>query len=529
MEFINKLRFGKKNQQSSNSADEDFAANEEISAQIPSEAQKREVFLTIDANIAFIKAVLGDGIGLIDKTYMMQNRMQIGLIFIDSLTDKKIVSNEIVEPLLKENDALQFGQDNILETLKTNVIFAPNITVSDKMEEVFSGLLGGSTILFINGTNRALIIESRVLQNRPIEKPETEATMLGSLDSLTENIATNCYLINKRLQSPDLRFEKLTVGRLSKTEVKLLWIDGVARTSAVDDVRNRIQKIDVDILEGIGMLAGLIRDRPSSVFPTYKQTQRPDVISRSLTDGQFAVLCDNSPFAFIGPVSFWDHFKTMDDYAQDTVASSYLRIIRYVSYVLCTTISALYLAFVSFNHIIVPGSLAQNIARGREVVPFPSFLEIILLTIMISIIREASLRIPGTTGYFIGTMSAIVIGQASVSAGYVSASVIIVVSVSLISSFAVSSSTMLYTTRIVNYVLIILSGTLGMFGFINGVVLILWHMTTLESFSLPYLYPVIPFDFNAIKDTFVRAPFRKLNKRFDLYTSVNKTRMKDKE
>ena len=338
--------------------------------------------------------------------------------------------------------------------------------------------------------------------------------MLGSLDSLTENISTNCYLINKRLPSPNLRFEKFTLGRLLKTEVKLLWIEGIARTSAVDDVRSRIQMIDIDIFDGIGMLAGLITDRPSSVFPTYKQTQCPDVISKSLTDGQFAVLCDNSPFAFIGPVSFWDHFKTMDDYAQDTVASSYLWIIRYLSYVLCTTISPLYLAFVSFNHIIVPDTLAQNISKGRDAVPFPTFLEIMLLTIMLSIIREASLRIPGTMGYFIGTMSAIVIGQASVSAGYFSALVIIVVSVSIISSFVVSSFTLLYRTKMINYVLIIMSGAFGMFGFLNCVVLVIWHMTFLESFSLSFLHPIIPFDFNAIKDTLVRAPFKKLNKRF---------------
>ena len=166
----------------------------------------------------------------------------------------------------------------------------------------------------------------------------------------------------------------------------------------------------------------------------------------------------------------------MDDYAQDSIASSYLRFIRYLAYFISTTISAMYLAFVSYNHIIVPPSLAQNIAQGRTDVPFPSFVEIILLTLVISIIREASLRIPGATGYFIGTMSAIVIGQATVSAGYVSASVIIVISISVVSSFAISSSSLLYTTRLINYFLIILSGAFGMFGFINGIVLIVWHM-----------------------------------------------------
>ena len=149
MELIKKLHAEKKDQQSSNSANEDFPINEDFKAKIPSEVQKREVCPTIDANIAFIKAVFGDGIGLIGRTYMMQNRMQIGLIFIDSITDKMIVSSEIIEPLLKENDTLHFGQDDILEALQTRVLFAPDATISDQMEEVFTALLVGSTILLL--------------------------------------------------------------------------------------------------------------------------------------------------------------------------------------------------------------------------------------------------------------------------------------------------------------------------------------------------------------------------------------------
>jgi spore germination protein KA len=182
---------------------------------------------------------------------------------------------------------------------------------------------------------------------------------------------------------------------------------------------------------------------------------------------------------------------------------------------------------VTYNHSIVPPDLAVAIAVGRDGVPFPSVVEILLLTVTISIIQEAALRIPGIIGYFIGTISAVVIGQATVSAGYVSASVIIVISISVVSSFAISSATLLYTARLINYSLILLAGFFGMYGLINGIVITAWHMVSLHSFSLPYVYPLIPFDREAMKDTLIRAPMRSLKKRFSLLSPNNRSRTND--
>ena len=326
MRFIKMLRFHKKETQNSP------ASNKELASQIPSHAQERSVFPTIEENVEFIKEVFGDGIGIVYKELSInKNKNRISLIYIESLTDKKIVSSQIIEPILKGDFLTHFNHADLPEVLKTSVIIAPKTRTAEKMKEVFSGLMRGSTIVFVNGTKKALIVESRAIQNRPIEKPETEATSLGSLDSLTEDIDTNCNLVSKRLPTPDLRIKRFSVGRLSQTEVKLLWIDGVVNSAAVEEAEKRIQKVDIDVLDGVGMLAGLIRDRPLSIFPTFKQTQRPDVIAKSLSDGQFVILCDSSPLGFIGPVSFWDHFKTMDDYSQNPIAASYLRLICYSS------------------------------------------------------------------------------------------------------------------------------------------------------------------------------------------------------
>ncbi len=495
-------------------------------ATLPSSAQFKSIFSTIDENFGFINSILGKDIGLIEKKYFVFNDKYImGLVYINSLTDQKLVSSQVIEPLLKASIDIRNSSDDILNIIQSKFIYIPTVSKSDQMKDIVYSLLNGSAILFIDEIESALIIESRKVEKRAVEKPVNEVSTLASMDSLTEDITTNCNLIMKRLPTPDLQFEKFIVGKLSQTEVKLLWLEGIANKKIIDEVRKRIQKINIDMVDGIGVLSELIVDSTMSVFATYKQSERPDVLTKGLSDGQFVILCNNSPFGLLAPVTFWDNFKTMDDYSEIPLSSCYLRLLRCTAFILAITISPLYLAFVAYNHSIVPSTLAINITTGREGVPFPSIVELLIVSLGLTIIREASLRIPGTAGYFIGTLAAVVIGQAAVSAGYVSASLIIVVAVSYISTYAISSNTLLFSTRLINIFLILLSGMFGIFGIINGLIIIIWHMVSLESFGVPYMYPLVPFDFEGMKDTIIRAPFSVLKKRLRILSPYNRIRM----
>jgi spore germination protein KA len=212
----------------------------------------------------------------------------------------------------------------------------------------------------------------------------------------------------------------------------------------------------------------------------------------------------------------------MDDYAERSTSASYLRFVRYAAFLFSILLSPLYLSFVTYNQTVVPQPLALAIATGRAGAPFPSVVELLIMTFAITIIREAAMRIPGAVGFFIGTLAAVVIGQASVAAGYISASIIIVVAASEISSFAISTSTLVYTSRLINYFFIILSGMFGMFGLINGIAIVFWHLASLESFGVPYLYPLVPFELSAMKDTFIRLGV--LKKRFRILAPFNRIR-----
>jgi spore germination protein KA len=459
------------------------------------------------------------------KYFLLDDKTEIGIVYIDSIANKEYISKQVIEPLLRANFDSKVQPNNMLSLIQSKFTYIPDSKTSSEMQKVTEGLLQGNTILFINGLITAIIIRSPNMEKRSIEKPDNEPALFGSMDSFTEDVEINCSLLIRRLPTPDLRFEEFTVGKLSNTKVKLLWIENIANTKAVKEVRQRIQSIDFDSVAGIGVLSELIEDHPLSVFPKFRQTQRPDVTTKYLTDGHFAVLCSNSPYAFLAPVTLWDHFKTTDDYTDKSLVASYLRIFRLVAFLVSILISPLYLAFVTYHQSVVPPALAQNIASGREGVPFPSLVELLLLTIIIGIIREAALRIPSSVGFFVGLLGAIVIGQSAVTAGYVSASVIIVVATSAISGFGISSNIMVVPSRLINYFLIILSGFLGMFGLINGIAIVIWHLVRQESFGMPYMYPLVPFDPEAMKDTFIRAPFYSLKKRFEILVKNNRQKV----
>lgn len=494
-----------------------------------SASDSSRTFLTVDENMLFLKNFFGDGFDLIESRYeILANNVPMGLAYIDTVADKEIVMEHVTAPILQCGNSLCQNADSALQFVKARIITATDIGQTSDMAQVIGHILNGSTVLFIDKANAAIVIETRKVEKRSVEAPENEATVLGSQESFTDDIKINCSLILKRLPVPNLHFEEFTVGTLSRTKVKLIWLNGIANPEIINEARRRIQKINIDNVDGLGIIGELIEDKPLSIFPKYRQTERPDVAARNLTDGRFIIICSNSPFAFVAPVMFWDNFKSMDDYEERTLTSSYLRIIRYTAFVLSILISSIYLSFVTYNQAIVPSKLALSIASGREGVPFPSVVELLLLTFLITIIREAGLRMPGSVGFFVASLAAVVIGQAVVSAGYISASLIIVVAISTITSFAISTTTLVYPARLLNYIFIILAGCFGIFGVINGIVFLFWYLITLNSFGVPYLYPLIPFDKDGMKDVFVRSRLSVLKKRMKILSPHDRVRTGEK-
>lgn len=235
-----------------------------------------------------------------------------------------MVMEHVLKPILKCNDLPLKNSVETFQLINNRIISVTNKQQINNKSQAIEHILLGDTILFIGQSETALSIGTRKVEKRAVEAPENESTVLGSQESFTDDIKINCSLIIKRLPVPNIKFEEFTVGTLSKTTVKLIWLDGIANPAIISEVRNRIQSINVENINGIGSLSELIEDKPLSIFPKYRQTERPDVAVRNLTTGHFIVICNNSPFAMIAPISLWDNFRTMDDYEERSFIGSYL-------------------------------------------------------------------------------------------------------------------------------------------------------------------------------------------------------------
>jgi hypothetical protein len=280
------------------------------------------------------------------------------------------------------------------------------------------------------------------------------------------------------------------------------------------------------MVHSISVITELTEDSPLSIWPQYKLTERLDVTAANLAEGRVAILCDNFSFVIIVPLLVLQEFQTPDDYAQKWIFSSIMRIMRYCAFFLSSTLSSLYVSFVAYNHSIMPPAIAIRISAGRMEVPFPSVIEVLLMTFIIDLLKEIGIRMPKGLGQNIGILGAVVIGQSAVEASYVSPVVIIIVAISAISGFALPSINLTNVSRVINYFLILLATFFGLFGVILGILFLQWRLVTIRSLGVPISHPLDVGEFSLMKDLLIRSPLWKLRTRPRLL-SGNETRMGD--
>jgi spore germination protein len=159
----------------------------------------------------------------------------------------------------------------------------------------------------------------------------------------------------------------------------------------------------------------------------------------------------------------------------------------------------------------IEGELALKLAGARAGVPIPTVAEVIFMELAFEALREAGIRLPSAIGSTLGIVGGIIIGQAAVDAGLVSPMVVIVVALTGICSFAVPNISLTSAYRLVKYVIIGLSACLGMYGWFMGIILLLAHLCSLESFGIPYLYPFTSAKrLRELKDSVIRVPLRRM-------------------
>ncbi|CAM3403823.1 spore germination protein [Marinicrinis lubricantis] len=378
---------------------------------------------------------------------------------------------------------------------------------------MLDGLLRGKTVIVIEGEAQAILLDTYKPEIRGISQPETERVVRGPRDGFIEQIHTNISLLRHRLPVPEFRAEAMEVGTRTKSKVAICYVDGIVDKELLSEVKKRIERIQIDRVLDAGYIEQFIEDNPRSPFPQVQNTERPDKVVGNILEGRIAIVVDGTPFTLLVPAVFNQFYHTSEDYNERWMITSVIRLIRFVALIFSLTFTSLYVTVLSFHPEMIPAKFMVAAASGRAGVPFPVFIEVLLMEIAMEILREATVRMPQQVGGALSIVGVLVVGQAAVQAGFVSPITVVIIAMSTIGSFATPSYNAATAFRMLRFPLIVLSGSFGLLGLATGLMLIINHMLSLRSFGIPYMAPVTPGSFNGLKDSLIRAPLAWMRRR----------------
>ena len=324
-----------------------------------------------------------------------------------------------------------------------------------------------------------------VNNNRGITEPKNELTLNGPKDSFNEDIETNYSLIKKRIKV-SLKYIDLKIGRLSKTKTKILYIDNITNLKLVNNIKNKLEKIDIDAIIDSSYLKNSL-EQNNNLFPTIIETERPDKACMALLEGKVIILVDNSPYCIILPNLFFDLFHTPDDYYQKNINTTFIRIIRIIAFIIAIFLPGVFIAITTRNYNIVPLNMLLIFKAGRTLVPFPAYLEALFMIISFEILREGDLRMTNSSATSISILGGLILGDAAVAAGIVSPIMIIIIAISSISGLIFPSPELINTIRIYKLINLLLSSILGLYGTIICLIIIINNIIKTKIFGYRYI------------------------------------------
>lgn len=474
-----------------------------------------EISKNLDENITVIKSKFDKWGDIVEKKFVLSRpgwsfEEAIYVVYIDGLCDHELIENTIIKPVTWEwRDA---DTEELWDRITSYEGQTADYTTENDLNKVIKSVLKGDTAIFVSGSDAALVVSSKRFPVRGIEESSSEGGMRGPRDSFNENFRTSTALIRRRIKDTELKLEQNTIGRRSRTEYGIMYIKDIARPELIQKVRETLDTYDIDAVFDSGMAEHLMEKKWQEIFPTYQSTTRPDKAAAALVDGRVVVVFDNSPEVVIAPATINTFFQTADDYYNRWPVATFARIIRYLAAFIAVGLPGLYIAITCYHREIIPDKLLYAIADARSQLSFPVVVEVLIMELLFELLREAGIRLPSQLGNTIGVVGGLIVGQSAVEAGIVSTMVVIVVALTAIASFAIPNEAFASVFRLLKFVTIISSAIYGILGFILAMLMLVFHLASLESFGVPYMSPVVTCGYtgDSARDFIVKSPIRKL-------------------
>lgn len=432
---------------------------------------------------------------------------KVSYVYSETLSSGDSVTDFLLKPI---SNMLLLNQSKIssnFEDLIKNSITGASCKKVNNLDDAVKEIFNGHTVLVIDDSYM-LAVETKATLDRGITEAEVENSIAGPKDAFGENLNKNVGLIRKRIRNHNLIVKTLFLGNESNTKIAISYMDDIADKSLVNKVLERAKEIKNDII----IDGGYVTEEFSRVsfLPEVNQTERPDLASFALLEGKVCLLVDNSPTVLIIPTFFIDFFHTADDYYQKNINTTFIRILRFIAFLIAIFLPGYYISITTYNPTSIPTDLLMKLISQHTSVPFPAFFEILIMIIAFEILRESDIRIPNKVGSSTSILGGLILGDAAVSAGIISPIMIIVVAISSISSLIFPYNSMINLIRYYRYFVLILAILFGLYGIFIGFALLIINISSITSFGYPYTYPFVPFIKNDIKDSLIKADGKKL-------------------
>jgi spore germination protein KA len=425
----------------------------------------------------FIAGMKEKGEGDLIVKELRQKDYRIHILYFRTLCDGEKILKYVIKP---------FTEKDTLESFAMYVDALPEASLVTELAGAEQGLYEGNMLIFTDQSVWKAYF--RCFQAAPVQESRVESVIQGPQDAFTENLEVNINMVRNRYQRTTLRVQSLRLNFRTRSKAVLIFDEELARPAVLQQLQQSLERLQDGTVQSVGHLQRLLTTRHRwAPFPNMIVTERPDRTVLNLTSGKVVIMLEGEKNALIAPCVFMDFLSSMDDISLRKPVSSFLNALRLTGLFITVTLPAFYVSVTSFNPELFRIQLALVVAGTRSSVPYPSFIEVLFMLLLMEFLAEASVRLPKSIGPAATTVGGLILGQAATASGLVGDIMIIVVSLVAICNFVIPNASMSLSIRVIKYPLLGLASFFGLYGVMAGLIGLLMYMAQLDSFGEPYL------------------------------------------
>ena len=466
----------------------------------------------LEKNVDLISANTPANYNFKVRQLILKGDIKCNVLYISGLSKKEDIEERIIYPLLFHIDCEINNLTSPVSYISKRYITISDTQLCSDINKISSGLKSGKTIVLIENQNNCIICNTSTSNFKPNAQTKIEESTRGSKTSFVDILDTNIALIQEKIKNNNVKIEKYVLGKENNSEAALVYIENTIDTEVLNKIKDKLQSLESSYVPDTGYISQFIEKSPFGLFPQTKTTEKPEKVVSDLIQGKAVILINGCSYSIVLPVVFTEFFQGFEDYSNRLFVANFDRILRFSSIIIILLVSPIYLVLLKYNAELVPLDLIKTIVVSRKDIPLPPFLEILLMEIIIEFLREGGLRLPSVIGQTLSIVGGITLGQASVEAGMVSPTTLIVVTVSVIATFVIPNYEMSLCIRLLRFYVLIMAQMLGFLGIVLALFSIVAHLMSLESFGVPYFSPFAPLRHKDLKDSLLRFPLKSINK-----------------